>query len=81
MEDILKAQIKLPDMKTIMFKVKNTLDGTNDKLDNAEKKTGEFEKTEQSELSEMKYRENDFKKENSNSELWDNLKWSNICVT
>lgn len=46
MEDILKAQIKLLDMKT-MSEVKNRLNGTNDKLDTAEKKTGELEKTDQ----------------------------------
>lgn len=32
-------------MKTVISEAKNTLDWTNDKLDIAERKTGEFEKT------------------------------------
>lgn len=80
MEDVQKIQIKIIKMKTTMFKMKDTLEGLNSRVDIAGEKTTKLEDTQQK-LSKMKHREQrEIFKMKSISELWENFKQSNIYV-
>ena len=80
-EDLGSITMIQSEMKDSLTEIKNNLQGNNSRMDEAKNQINDLKQKEaKNNQSEQQEEKRIQKKEDSISSLWDNFKWSNICM-
>lgn len=80
-EDTKNYQMKITELKNKIIKLKNSIEEANNRLDQAEERISEFkdravEVSQSEEQNEKRMK----KSKNNLRDLWDTIRWTNICI-
>ena len=79
-EDLSSIKKTQLEMKETLIEIKNSLQGNNSKVDEAENQINDLEYKEPKTINQNNKKKKNPKKWGNTSSLWDNFKQSNICI-